>query len=459
MVVLGNYETGPASSEMAAPSPSNDDLIKSFDEWLDTVDPRMKECIQGQLKQLEEQARAIENFTALADDLSAKFHDLCERHDHQRSDENSCQPPKCAQDQLSQCLPGPNPCEFEESAFRVNRSLRRVWEVYAESVGYEPTALEHFSPDVHVKFQEYSASTRSRSDRALLRFNGGWEHMLKTVLGVNFSESISAFASPSSQFSAFSRECLEVGASPLSHVELLAEGIGGTPTGVTPGFFIRTDMFPTPQASFFEVVHDAIMSDAPFRLVVASCCGASAAWGSWLDQWCQQGRAHLLARLPTLKMRRYGGMREQSVWDEFSWEFFVIELGSAAVGASISPCDIEQSVPLVVRKAKGEFFPFPLPTSGCTHAARGRGSRHDGFTQTEVDEFWLKRDQLAKQRQDLFDKGNVDWSQIARLLTASNLLMPRLYNLLYLWAAPAIHRTVWCHQWTTPPIRTFLRAL
>ena len=319
MVVLGDSETGSASSEMAAPSPNNDDLIKSFDEWLNTVDPRMKECIQGQLKQLEEQTRAIENFTALADDLSTKFHDLCERHDHQRNDENSCQPPQCPRDQQSQCLPEPNPCEYEESAFHVNRSLRRVWEMYTESVGYEPTALEHFSPDLHVKFQEYSASTSARSDRALLRFNGGWEHMLKTVLGVNFSVSVSvsAFASPSSRFSAFSRECLEVGASPLSHVELLAEGIRGTPTRVTPGFFIRTDLFPTPQASFFEVVHDAIMSDAPFRLVVASCCGASAAWGSWLDQWCQKGRAHLLARLPTLKMRQYGGMREQWVWDEF----------------------------------------------------------------------------------------------------------------------------------------------
>ena len=58
--------------------------------------------------------------------------------------------------------------------------------MYVESVGYEPTALEHFSPDLHAKFQEYSASTSARSDRALLRFNGGWEHMLKTVLGVNF---------------------------------------------------------------------------------------------------------------------------------------------------------------------------------------------------------------------------------------------------------------------------------
>ena len=77
----------------------------------------------------------------------------------------------------------------------------------------------------------------------------------------------------------------------------------------------------------------------------------------------------------------------------------------------------------MVRKAKGEFFPFPLPISRRKNAARGRGSLHDGFTQTEVDEFWLKWDQLAKQRQDLFDKGNVDWFQIARLLTASNLLM------------------------------------
>ena len=325
MVVLGDSEPVSASSEMAARSPNSDDLLKSFDEWVDTVDPRIRECIQGQLKQLEEQTRAIENFTALADYLSTKFHDLCERHDHQRDDENPCQPLQGPRDQQSQCLPEPNPCEYEELAFRVNRSLRRVWEMYAESVGYQPIALERFSPDLHVKFQEYSASTSARSNRALLRFNGGWEHMLKAVLGMNFSVSVSAFAFPSSHFSAFSRECLEVGASPLSHAELLAEGIGGTPAGVTPGFFIRTDLFPTPQASFFEVVHDAIMSDAPFRLVVASCCGASAAWGSWMDQWCQEGRAHLLARLPTLKMRRYGGMREQWVWDEYSWEFFVIE--------------------------------------------------------------------------------------------------------------------------------------
>ena len=86
MVVLGDSEPVSASSDMAAPSPNSDDLLKSFDEWLDTVDPRMKECIQGQLKQLEEQTRAIENFTALADDLSNKFHDLCERHDHQQHD-------------------------------------------------------------------------------------------------------------------------------------------------------------------------------------------------------------------------------------------------------------------------------------------------------------------------------------------------------------------------------------
>ena len=59
-------------------------------------------------------------------------------------------------------------------------------------------------------------------------------------------------------------------------------------------------------------------------------------------------------------------------------------------------------------------------------SATGRltnAQRYDGFSQAEVGSFWQKWNYLAKQREALIRAGNIDWTEVARLLTESNKLM------------------------------------
>ena len=44
-MILSVFEHVVMSSSMAALSPNSDELLKSFDKWLDTIDPWMKEYI------------------------------------------------------------------------------------------------------------------------------------------------------------------------------------------------------------------------------------------------------------------------------------------------------------------------------------------------------------------------------------------------------------------------------
>ena len=123
--------------------------------------------------------------------------------------------------------------------------------------------------------RRYTASRVATDSRSLLRFNGGWESMLQEVFHVSCSLQVSPFATPTASFAGNSLECFQLGASALSSIELMVDHLGSTKERANCAFFMRTDLSPSPGREFYESVHELVLGDAPFNMVVAHCCGMS----------------------------------------------------------------------------------------------------------------------------------------------------------------------------------------
>ena len=123
-----------------------------------------------------------------------------------------------------------------------------------------------------------------------------------------------------------------------------------------------------------------------------------------------------------MKLMQHGGLREQWIWDEYPWEFYLVQSGTAPVGHHIHCASFNLALGPLVKKARGELFPLPSDESPSTSRTKNAQTRRcDGFTPEEVDSFLREWNRLAAIRQRIFDQGNVDWP--ARLLRQSNLLM------------------------------------
>ena len=243
-------------------------------------------------------------------------------------------------------------------------------------------------------------SLRGGNPRRMMRFNGGWENALVDTLGVSCSLHISPWSSPTTEFSGDSMACVSVGASPLTPTEMIMKNVARNDS--VASFFARTDIFPSPTTDFFETVNYLTFGSCKFRLVVAMPAGSSPEWSTWTDHWIATGRAAMFASALRLKMRLYGQQKEQWIWDDSTWEFFIIESGTAPLGSSVDPRALARALGPLTHQVKGEFC--PLPSSFPTHSrrvnAKGESTsaqRYDGFSQTEVDSFWQQWDSLAKQ--------------------------------------------------------------
>ena len=175
-------------------------------------------------------------------------------------------------------------------------------------------------------------------------------------------------------------------------------------------FFTRTDISPSPTTNFFETINYLTFGSCKFRLVVAMPAGSSPEWSTWIEHWIAAGRAAIFASAPRLKMRLYGQQKEQWIWDDSTWEFVIIESGTAPLGSGVDPRALARALGPLTYQVKGEFC--PLPSSSPTHSrpvnARGESTsaqRYDGFSQAEVDSFWQQWDCLAKQREALIRRG------------------------------------------------------
>ena len=125
-----------------------------------------------------------------------------------------------------------------------------------------------------------------------------------------------------------------------------------------------------------------------------------------------------------MKLRKYRSLREQWLWDDRPSEFYLVQSGSQPVGSGIDATNFQLALGPLVKQAKGELFQLPFGVDSHVECQRGdRYTRCDGFTQHQVDEFWCEWDRLASLRQNLFHHRNVDWSEMASLITQSNKLM------------------------------------